>query len=216
MYIILGPLGGSLDGFHYTINLATIHRIFSLKFFCIIQGFNTLQCWMLHIECSNMPVSGSGQLYFRCIVEFTSERQKFEAYLFCCFGKKYSMHNKQFIHWYNMRTTFHSYACIVSNFSLWKYLCMLLKYLPILYVDLCKVLFIYNYWYILVYNNLTHLQVVYIGVQGQSSTSTFTILVWDQLFDPVDAFIDLVEGAHRGETIYEVNRNLTRAAQGNT
>ena len=60
------------------------------------------------------------------------------------------------------------------------------------------------------------LQTVYIGVQGQTDRDRFTILVWDQLFDPVDAFIDVIEGAHRGETIYEVNRNLTSAVSRNT
>jgi hypothetical protein len=35
------------------------------------------------------------------------------------------------------------------------------------------------------------------------------------LFDPVDAFIDVVEGALTGVTIYEVERNLTAAASGN-
>ena len=44
----------------------------------------------------------------------------------------------------------------------------------------------------------------------------FTIIVWDRLFDPVDAYIDLVEGFLRGVTIYEVQRNLTSAASANT
>ena len=57
---------------------------------------------------------------------------------------------------------------------------------------------------------------VYIGVQGQTDTVKFTILVWDQLFDPVDAFIDVIEGAHRGVTIYDVSRNFTSAASQNT
>jgi len=51
---------------------------------------------------------------------------------------------------------------------------------------------------------------VYIGVQGQSDSSTFIILVWDQLFNPVDAYINVVEGAYTGVTIYDVSRNLTR------
>ena len=59
-------------------------------------------------------------------------------------------------------------------------------------------------------------QVVYIGVQGQGNADRFTIIVWDQLFEPVDAFINVVEGAHRGVTIYEVSNNLTQAAQGQT
>ena len=55
---------------------------------------------------------------------------------------------------------------------------------------------------------------VYIGVQGQTNLDRFTIIVWDQLFDPVDAFIDVVEGSHPGVTIYEVQRNLTTAVSG--
>ncbi len=57
---------------------------------------------------------------------------------------------------------------------------------------------------------------VYIGVQGQGQSDMFTLIVWDQLFDPVDAFINVVEGALRGVTIYEVTRNLTAAAATNT
>ena len=60
------------------------------------------------------------------------------------------------------------------------------------------------------------LQVVYIGVQGQGQSDSFTLIVWDQLFDPVDAFINVVEGALRGVTIYEVSYNLTDAARGST
>ena len=65
-------------------------------------------------------------------------------------------------------------------------------------------------------SSLCFLQVVYIGVQGQGQSDTFTLIVWDQLFDPVDAFINVVEGAHRGVTIYEVRNNLTDAARANT
>lgn len=59
-------------------------------------------------------------------------------------------------------------------------------------------------------------QVVYIGVQGQGQSDAFTLIVWDQLFEPVDAFIDVVEGALMGVTIYEVSNNLTEATQGQT
>lgn len=45
---------------------------------------------------------------------------------------------------------------------------------------------------------------------------SFTLIVWDQLFDPVDAFINVIEGALTGVTIYEVQRNLTAAGLQNT
>ena len=57
-----------------------------------------------------------------------------------------------------------------------------------------------------------HCQVVYIGCQGQTASNRFTIIVWDQLFEPVDAFINVVEGALPRTTIYEVQANLTAAA----
>ncbi len=40
--------------------------------------------------------------------------------------------------------------------------------------------------------------------------ATFSLIVWDQLFDPVDAFINVLEGTQT--EVYNVNNNLTDAA----
>lgn len=40
--------------------------------------------------------------------------------------------------------------------------------------------------------------------------ATFSLIVWDQLFDPVDAFINVLEAEEKN--IYNVNNNLTNAA----
>ena len=59
---------------------------------------------------------------------------------------------------------------------------------------------------------------MYIGVQGQGQSDSFTLVVWDQLFDPVDTFIDVLEGLPAGTVIYNVRNNLTSSAatRGNT
>ena len=55
---------------------------------------------------------------------------------------------------------------------------------------------------------------IYIGVQGQTTGDTFSVDVWDQLFDLDDIIIDVIEGPNAGEIIYEVGTNLKAAASG--
>ena len=49
-------------------------------------------------------------------------------------------------------------------------------------------------------------QVVYIGVQGQDEQNEFTIIVWDQLFEPNEVTIDVLE-TQTGD-LYDVTQNL--------
>jgi hypothetical protein len=52
--------------------------------------------------------------------------------------------------------------------------------------------------------------VVYIGVQGQEEQNAFTIIVWDQLFDPSEVFLDVLET--QTGVIYSVAQNLIASA----
>ena len=56
-------------------------------------------------------------------------------------------------------------------------------------------------------HTFTRSQVVYIGVQGQDRNNTFTLVVWDLLFDPSDVSIIIAEGV-TGD-VYDVSQNLT-------
>ncbi len=102
-----------------------------------------------HIECSNMPVRSSGQLYFGWV---TTEQQSFEHNVLVC-QKKNPMCTKQFYH--TRRTIWGWYFTLTLVFSLafssWKYIRMLLKYLLILYGDLCNKYYIHIYMYVYIY-----------------------------------------------------------------
>ena len=54
---------------------------------------------------------------------------------------------------------------------------------------------------------------VYIGVQGQEEQNAFTIIVWDQLFDPSEVFLDVLET--RTGAICGVAQNLIASASTN-
>ena len=56
-------------------------------------------------------------------------------------------------------------------------------------------------------HTFTRSQVVYIGVQGQSMNNTFTLVVWDLLFEPSDVSIIIAEGVTG--IVYDVTQNLT-------
>ena len=47
-------------------------------------------------------------------------------------------------------------------------------------------------------------------MQGQEEQNAFTIIVWDQLFDPSEIFLDVLET--RTGTIYDVAQNLIDSA----
>ena len=47
---------------------------------------------------------------------------------------------------------------------------------------------------------------VYIGVQGQDEQNEFTIIVWDQLFEPNEVTVDVLE-TQTGD-LYNVTQNL--------
>jgi len=51
-------------------------------------------------------------------------------------------------------------------------------------------------------------------VQGQTNSDSFSIAVWDLLFEPEEVFIDVVDGAVPGGTVYEVKQNFQPAAAG--
>lgn len=55
---------------------------------------------------------------------------------------------------------------------------------------------------------------VYIGVQGQSEQNTFNIIVWDQLFDPSDVNVNILEGGSGTTEIYNFAQNLVQRARG--
>ena len=61
---------------------------------------------------------------------------------------------------------------------------------------------------------LDTIQVVYIGVQGQAEQNAFNIIVWDQLFDPSDVNVDILEGGSGRMEIYNVAQNLVQRAMG--
>jgi len=52
--------------------------------------------------------------------------------------------------------------------------------------------------------------VVYIGVQGQDSSNTFTLVVWDLLFNVSDVNFSVVEG--QTGIVYDVSQNLITPA----
>ena len=54
---------------------------------------------------------------------------------------------------------------------------------------------------------------VYIGVQGQSEQNAFTIIVWDQLFDPSEVSVDILET--ETDNLYDVTQNLVPSASSN-
>lgn len=67
------------------------------------------------------------------------------------------------------------------------------------------------FWVIKIVGTL--FQVVYVGVQGQGTADSFLLIVWDQLFVPSESFIGvLVDNVQPGDTIYDVQLNLTAAA----
>ena len=47
-------------------------------------------------------------------------------------------------------------------------------------------------------------------MQGQEEQNAFTIIVWDQLFEPSEVFIDVLETATGA--IYDVTQNLIASA----
>ena len=47
-------------------------------------------------------------------------------------------------------------------------------------------------------------------MQGQEEQNAFTIVVWDQLFDPSEVFLDVLET--RTGAIYDVSQNLIDSA----
>lgn len=53
---------------------------------------------------------------------------------------------------------------------------------------------------------------VYIGVQGQAQQNGFNIIVWDELFDPSDVTVDILEGGSGQPNIYNVAQNLVSRA----
>ena len=55
---------------------------------------------------------------------------------------------------------------------------------------------------------------VYIGVQGQSEQNTFNIIVWDQLFNPSDVNLNILEGGSGTTEIYDFVQNLVQRARG--
>ena len=57
-------------------------------------------------------------------------------------------------------------------------------------------------------------QVIYIGVQGQGQADSFALILWDQLFDLMDDFINVAEDIQQGSTIYEAQLHLVPAAAG--
>ena len=54
---------------------------------------------------------------------------------------------------------------------------------------------------------------VYIGVQGQEEQNVFTIIVWDQLFEPIEVTVDVLE-TQTGD-LYDVTQNLIPTASSN-
>ena len=56
-------------------------------------------------------------------------------------------------------------------------------------------------------------QVVYIGVQGQMKQNAFTIIVWDQLFEPSEVYLSVLE-TETG-VLYDVAQNLIASASVN-
>ena len=57
-----------------------------------------------------------------------------------------------------------------------------------------------------------YIQIVYIGVQGQEQQNAFNIIVWDQLFDPSDVNVEILEGNTGSMLIYDVGANLLARA----
>ena len=51
------------------------------------------------------------------------------------------------------------------------------------------------------------------GVQGQTNSDTFTIVVSDLLFDTPEVFVDVIEGAAAGTIVYEAGPHFTPNAQ---
>ncbi len=45
--------------------------------------------------------------------------------------------------------------------------------------------------------------------------ATFTIIVWDNLFNPADVYRNLIEGQHLGETVIEASSTLVPDGRGN-
>lgn len=54
---------------------------------------------------------------------------------------------------------------------------------------------------------------VYIGVQGQEEQNAFTIIVWDQLFEPSEVSVSVLE-MQTGD-VYDVTQNLIQSASSN-
>ena len=54
---------------------------------------------------------------------------------------------------------------------------------------------------------------VYIGVQGQEEQNAFTIIVWDQLFNPSEVYMEVLETATGA--IFDVAQNLRAPASVN-
>lgn len=67
-------------------------------------------------------------------------------------------------------------------------------------------------YYIYIY--VSFIQVVYIGVQGQDESNTFTVVVWDMLFEPDNEEIIVLEG--QTGVVLDVSDHLNSAANGIT
>lgn len=51
---------------------------------------------------------------------------------------------------------------------------------------------------------------MYIGAQGQDEANAFTIIVWDQLFQPSEVSIDVLET--QTDDLYDVTQTLLQSA----
>ena len=78
---------------------------------------------------------------------------------------------------------------------------------------LCPIAAVYSETVTTLHYTALHIQpVVYIGVQGQDQQNAFNIIVWDQLFDPSDVTVNILEGGTGRQLIYNVRQHLVGRA----